>query len=442
VAHVKTVPEGNAVAVPPGGVVHRNGGRIAAADRAARPIFVVVGMHRSGGVLLAKLLQLLGVDMASTDDAATTGWSRSEIAGFNDRLLAVAGRPLASDAHALPLPAGWWGDPAIAAIRREMRHYLGRALDDNPGPWGFKDERATRLLPFYHQLFQDMGLAPVYLWAVRSPGDCANAAVSSGLAPTQALAEIMWFIYNAEAQKFIGGDVAAVVDYAQWREQPDAMLDRLLEVLPVDWRGSRAEILECMRNHLVEEDDTAATTPMASPLVDGFYQSIRDPAQSEASVRHRAAASQAMDIVRSLIAPFAQLMGPPADASSPLPAETEAALRREIAQRTSENRWLQQQFAEQKSALVAAEAQRPPSGDGRDEVQRLHAEIDLRAAEVRAARLEVDELNQALEKSRRQAKLDTQQLQDALQLQNAANERYLARIYELKSRIGAPGAEG
>ena len=434
---------------------------------AERPIFIIVGMHRSGASILAKMLQILGVDMAETGaDGEGPGWERPEIVAFNDRLLEIIGRPLASPVHSLPFPAGWWGNPRVLALKRDVQAYLREALDGRYGMWGFKDLRVTRLLPFWQQIFDEMGLRPNYLWAVRDPADCAGSAVASGLAVNPEIAEAMWFIYNADIHKFVGEDAVAVVDYADWSDEPTEVVEMLLDRLPLTWRGSHGELLECVREMTARRRGSPASS-IQSPLVRTFYDAIRDPDRSDKSLRYRSSVAQAVDILRQLVAPYAALVnGHAASLPAPpprpaLPAangalgdalaraeqaeaearETEAVLTRELEARVSENSWLQQQFLDGKRALTEREEEhRRAQSQAEAESQRIRLELEASAVEARATQRKMDDLHAAAERQRRQAKEELEQLRKELALQKTANEKYLSRIYELKAMRRTDGA--
>src|SRR5436190_8713558 len=205
----------------------------------SRPVFLILGMYGSGASLVAQMLQLLGVDMVegepANDDRAPAGaWERPEIVNFNDRLLEALGRPLNSNVHALPFAAGWWADPKIRSIKREIQEYLQASLSGSLNFWGFKDLRITRLLPLWQQVFDELGLHPIYLWTVRDPAESTASTTLSGLAPTPAMAEVMWFIYNSEICKYVGKDAAAIIDYKEWTRDPDSVVQTLLSRLPVN----------------------------------------------------------------------------------------------------------------------------------------------------------------------------------------------------------------
>jgi hypothetical protein len=279
----------------------------------ARPIFLIVGMHGSGASMVAQMLQLLGVDMAeggpsNDNEHISTRWERSEIVAFNDRLLETVGRPLGSAAHALPFAAGWWADPQVRSIKREIQDYLRASLEPTSSFWGFKDLRVTRLLPLWQQIFDDLGLNPIYLWTVRDPSEPIGMADKLGRSLSPAMSEVMWLIYNSEVCKYVGSEAAAVVDYQRWFQDPQTIVQTLLGRLPLSWRGSQADLLECVRAITPVDARHVPQPRMNSPLVRSLYQSISAAESEDDTEKFRASVVQAVDIVRSLVAPYASLI--------------------------------------------------------------------------------------------------------------------------------------
>jgi len=152
---------------------------------------MVLGMHRSGTSLCSHVLSVLGVDMAdrmyppgletAAPDNPRGHWERWEIVGFHDRILAHFNRAYFGPFHDLPLPAGWWADPEIAAIRREMVGFLANRLGETR--FGFKDPRTVRLLPLWHQIFDDLNLAPKFVLCLRNPAEVARSLAAATGSP-------------------------------------------------------------------------------------------------------------------------------------------------------------------------------------------------------------------------------------------------------------------
>jgi hypothetical protein len=444
---------------------------------------------------------------ANDDKAPGGAWERPEIVSFNDRLLEALGRPLNSSVHALPFAAGWWADPKIRTIKREIQDYLQSSLSGSLNFWGFKDLRITRLLPLWQQVFDELGLHPIYLWTVRDPAESTASTTLSGLAPTPAMAEVMWFIYNSEICKYVGKDAAAIIDYQEWTRDPDSVVQTLLSRLPLNWRGSEADLLECVRAIAPAENRHRGASRPNSPLIRSFYESIRSIESPTERARFQASVIQAVDIVRSLITPYASLVGTSAgelahdksgsgsrDDQGRLPVlerELEAALRivqlrdaeiarlaeaasstsgpatiervgvleqqlkgaveraeaseaatveleqnlnNEIEARIAENAWLRRNYEErlETQAVKLAEAEKLLSEMSAQREQ-LHLDLAERDEELRGALKRVEKLRLAAETTRQIALTELEQVKQELALQKTANEKYLARIYELRA---------
>src|SRR5690348_14468267 len=129
----------------------------------ARPVVVVLGMHRSGTSLLSNVLHYLGVDMADATDAVSKSnpsgfWERPELVALHEEILDAIGRPVASPLNCVPFPAGWWRDKAVLPFRARLRDYVEQHRAAALGWWGFKDPRTCRLLPLWLETFGQMGI--------------------------------------------------------------------------------------------------------------------------------------------------------------------------------------------------------------------------------------------------------------------------------------------
>ena len=94
-----------------------------------RPIVIVLGMHRSGTSLCSNVLSALGIDMTDDDvqvhpSNARGHWERREIVAFHDRILGLLNRAHMSPFDDFPLPEGWWADPEVVQVKREIIAFL------------------------------------------------------------------------------------------------------------------------------------------------------------------------------------------------------------------------------------------------------------------------------------------------------------------------------
>jgi hypothetical protein len=118
----------------------------------------ITGMHRSGTSLVARMLNLCGLNLGpadqfipAADDNPEGFWELRPFVEFNERLLGLLGR----DWHRLePLPPGW-------ESRTEIQSLLTPATDLVASlklvePWGWKDPRTALTFPFWNQLWPDV----------------------------------------------------------------------------------------------------------------------------------------------------------------------------------------------------------------------------------------------------------------------------------------------
>jgi hypothetical protein len=220
--------------------------RVAAISGAVqrRPIVLVLGMDRSGASLCSHILSALGVDMA--DDAAPTlggnagHWERWEIAEFHDRILGLFNRDYDGRFSDFALPVAWWADPRVALIpRHEIVAFLEKRMGE--GYFGFKDPRAVRLMPVWHQIFNELRLAPRVVLCLRNPAQIAHQLSDrDGLDP--AIGEYRWLVHVIDFFRYANGLDFCTVEYDDWFDNPSATAEKLRKSLDLPWQQSESEL--------------------------------------------------------------------------------------------------------------------------------------------------------------------------------------------------------
>ena len=129
----------------------------ASPTRAAPGIVVVAGMHRAGTSVVARGFAALGVDLG---DRLMSADVRMNARGFFEDLDVVA----IDDALLAALSADWksvalldatdWGGGLLGRAARRRAARARRAHARAP-PFGFKDPRVPRLLPFWQRVFAE-----------------------------------------------------------------------------------------------------------------------------------------------------------------------------------------------------------------------------------------------------------------------------------------------
>ncbi|QPN71481.1 glycosyltransferase [Synechococcus sp. CBW1108] len=147
----------------------------------SQPPLLVVGMHRSGTSLLARMLQQRGLHLG--DDLVPADQHNPDGYGEDKRFVAFH-RHILSQATP-PAPEAWldWGwssagafhcaDPHAAPWLRALRPAAEGLLERSrrEQPWGWKDPRTTLLLPFWEALEPEAWVIGIY----RHPWEIVDA---------------------------------------------------------------------------------------------------------------------------------------------------------------------------------------------------------------------------------------------------------------------------
>ena len=267
------------------------------------PFVVVLGMHRSGTSLCADVLGHLGVAMAESPDAQPSNprgqWERPEIVARHDRILEMFERGFYNPLHDLPLPAGWWLEPPVA----EIRHELIRFIEQNraaTAPFGFKDPRTARLLPLWHQIFDELRIEPKIVLCLRNPAQVARSLEQRDGLPA-GLGEYRWYTYTAEIFRHLRHFATCVIEYEAWFEPSADNLGKLNRFLGLSPAGSAAAAPDVVDPQLRHDD--ARDRGAQSYIVRWLYEHAR---HYDDSAKARAEIAEMLD----RLAAFEQLQEP------------------------------------------------------------------------------------------------------------------------------------
>jgi len=253
---------------------------------AGRPVVVVVlGMHRSGTSLLSGMLEIAGVPMA--DDALhrgpanPTGYrERREIVELHDQILARIGRPVGSPLHPMPLPIGWSGSREVQHISETLKEFVQAQLAQHQNLWGFKDPRTARLMPLWTSLFDELGVEPRYVWAMRAPVASARsmALKNKRARPmTQHFAELIWAAYNVDIYRALRGTDPIVVDYDSWFDDAPSLVRQLTQKLglpPPDQAAEEAIRTLAQRSH--RHHEPGSREDLHFPELQDFWEDVQN----------------------------------------------------------------------------------------------------------------------------------------------------------------------
>ncbi len=242
------------------------------ADADSRVAIGVLGMHRSGTSALARVLSLIGADLPSDLMPARTGnepghWEPRRIVELNDELLASASSSW-DDVSAFP--AGWYGSPPEAELRRRAvellaEEYRGSRL------FVVKDPRICRIVPFWVSVLAEFGASPSFVLPIRNPLEVAASlrerdefSVAKGL--------LLWLQHTLAAERDTRSYPRVFVSYDRLLKDWESQVRAISDQLGVSWprlnhqaRGEVEQFLATRHRHqqfsAAELDEHSAVVP-------------------------------------------------------------------------------------------------------------------------------------------------------------------------------------
>jgi hypothetical protein len=173
---------------------------------------IVLGMHRSGTSIVARILNLLGchfgpesLAVGGNDENPKGFWERLDVVELNDSMLQAAGTtwqsPLLFDPLAL-------GEEEVARFTLNAGPIL-RDLDMHT-PWFIKDPRLCVTLPLWHRLLE----APLAVHVLRHPLEVAASLQARNALPIP-VGLALWELHNRRALAGSAGWPRVVVHHHQ-----------------------------------------------------------------------------------------------------------------------------------------------------------------------------------------------------------------------------------
>jgi hypothetical protein len=187
-------------------------------------VICILGMHRSGTSMIAKLLHQCGLYLGPEDQllGANSGNADGhfEHKGFleiNDALLHHFG---GSWEFPPQRQGAWQESAALKRLRADARALVADLADRSP--WGWKEPRTTVLLPFWKSIVPGLR----FVICVRSPLEVAKSLAKRNKIPLER-GMILWHIYMRAALEDSAGSPRMIIHYEDFFGDPEAGADRL-----------------------------------------------------------------------------------------------------------------------------------------------------------------------------------------------------------------------
>ena len=208
-------------------------------------VIVVVGPGRSGTSVITRALKVLGVDLGDNLMPPKAGvndkgfWEDQDIYSFNLDLC----KELNYDWHKLtPVPFSLLESANLSELKQRAINVLNSKLKAT-NLFGIKDPQLTRLLPFWRDVFGEMGIKESYVIACRNPMSVARS-LSKYTGISLEIAYLLWFEYTLASLTDTKNANRVVVDYDLIMENPTEQLYRTGQLLNLEFEPASESFIE------------------------------------------------------------------------------------------------------------------------------------------------------------------------------------------------------
>ena len=197
-----------------------------------KKVTVVLGMHRSGTSVVARGLQVLGVDLGDNLLAAFRGvndkgfWEDADIIAFNEELLWTLGR----EWHTVtPILTNEFAEPQVDNLKQRAMELLKSKMF-SISDFGLKDPRVSKLLPFWNDVFRRLCVSVSYVIAYRHPMSVVlSLEKRDGFAHEKSY--LLWLQHMLAILMHTHGYNRVVVNYDRLMMEPERQLQRVANII-------------------------------------------------------------------------------------------------------------------------------------------------------------------------------------------------------------------
>ena len=243
-------------------------------------LIVVLGMHRSGTSIVTRGLQVLGVDLGDNLMPPIKGendkgyWEDLDLVALNEEMLCAIGN------HWYDLK--YINSFDIAVLKKQGYFILAvqllRQKVISTSPFGFKDPRVAKLLPFWEEVFEHCKFEVSYVFAVRHPLSVVKSLKKRDyMEPTQSY--LLWLSHIITSLTANIFSKSILIDYDCLMLSPDKELNRIAIAfdLKIDQSALltyKTDFLDNGLRHTTYELDDLFLDDTCPPIAAEIYKSL------------------------------------------------------------------------------------------------------------------------------------------------------------------------
>lgn len=251
-----------------------------------RRVVVIVGMHRAGTSLCARIIERLGIKLGGPlqprDSFNADGYYELiPIVNCHNELLRASGTTW--DTIRIVRPFSHRETPE--QIKDRLKRIVSDQLETANGVWAFKDPRTTHFLPLWKEIFSEMDVEPIWLLCVRDPRAVAASLLARDGLPLE-LGELLWIEHYLDALRHLGPEIRGVIHYDKWFSAP---LDQLGVVVKATGAiASQRDMKEIAGTIKTDLRHHKAVTPYTFEIAEQIHSWLRQDALDLQNLKRRA----------------------------------------------------------------------------------------------------------------------------------------------------------
>jgi hypothetical protein len=210
-------------------------------------IVCIVGMHRSGTSMIARLLNVCGLDLGPAERLlkadATNPLGHFEHRGFLeiDRKLLRFFKATWREPPALQ--PGWHLDPKLESLRAEAKALVKTFAGKSS--WGWKEPRASLFLPFWKEALPNMR----FVICIRNPIEVGRSLEKRNKTPLRKGASL-WYRYTRASIEDTEGCPRLFTFFEDYFDNGSAEIERLLRFCGLQLPGDNAQLNSAISTEL------------------------------------------------------------------------------------------------------------------------------------------------------------------------------------------------
>ncbi|HET7627928.1 MAG TPA: sulfotransferase [Bacillales bacterium] len=191
---------------------------------------VILGSGRSGTSVLARAVNIAGVDLGDT----FIGTNETNPKGFfeNNKIVRVHNK-ISRKLKRRPFPYRFDIRKTIKPLRDDLKQYMEDKFADKP-LWGWKDPRTNDFLPMWKRILKELNAEGHYLIIVRNPIDVV-ASYKRAYNRDETWARLQWQFRTLTALRETKNEKRIIVEYEDLFNNSLSCIKRIMQTFGLPW---------------------------------------------------------------------------------------------------------------------------------------------------------------------------------------------------------------